>query len=579
MAGTIADIRCPDCGAPAQYDIIRQDYHCAYCGGSVKVREAIAQKKGFRRLQQEKIRKSAEGRSLMHANCTGCGAELVFEESEAQSSCAFCGATLVRKDYIASKELPEMIIPFRITKEEAAQCLSDWCRKNAGKDEAKHLKGHENELQGFYLPYELIRGPVGCKVSRMDSARSYFCSGYVDRVFVNSSKQLDNRLLDAMEPYELEDLKEFDFAYTAGQRIKIRDTDDKEFLKKIQSEVSDDYRPTVEKTLGTKALDIDIDPQEAVRMPLLLPAYYIRTGGSSDSGKNAGNGGKEGKGAKGGTIAAVNGQTGKVSVLAEKPSHYYFLPWWLKAILATAVICLVTFAGMTLFGADRGNAIICTGVLGLITLIVTLCAYSDTIKNSFQVESERKVFTSSGGSLRRSGRDGEHLVQDARNDAGRPSGSAAAADISPVFFEKIDGKQQPVQLVFSSMQRKLRTAALAVIVLFLPVIIALFLNGFDFRRLELGGSAVWFCIMVPVIPIYILKFSVIELYERPWIYLLSEDGSRKRYKGKKADSIRPDKDLVKSILRALIVPPASLGIWFAILCFITMCYLTAFGFD
>ena len=33
------------------------------------------------------------------------------------------------------------------------------------------------------------------------------------------------------------------------------------------------------------------------------------------------------------------------------------------------------------------------------------------------------------------------------------------------------------------------------------------------------------------------------------------------------------------VLRALFVPPVSLAVWFGILSFCVMCYLTAFGFD
>ena len=117
-------------------------------------------------------------------------------------------------------------------------------------------------------------------------------------------------------------------------------------------------------------------------------------------------------------------------------------------------------------------------------------------------------------------------------------------------------------------------AVLAILALFLPVIIALFLNGFDFQRLTLGGSAVWFCIMVPVVPIYILKFDVIERYDRPWIYVRYPEGKEKRWRPKRDKSGITAKD----VLRVLFVPPLSLAIWFGIACFCAMCYLTAFGF-
>ena len=51
MEGTVADIRCPSCGAPAKYSIIRGQYLCAYCGGRVGIAEAQAQKEGFRSIQ------------------------------------------------------------------------------------------------------------------------------------------------------------------------------------------------------------------------------------------------------------------------------------------------------------------------------------------------------------------------------------------------------------------------------------------------------------------------------------------------------------------------------------------------
>ena len=542
---SIADVHCPKCGAPAEYNIIRGSYKCGFCGSTVELGEAMAEKQGFRKLQQEKIRKSSERYRLMRASCSGCGAEIVFDESEAMSNCAFCGRALVRKDYIQSEDMPEMILPFRITREEAAECLNSWCRKNSGKAEAKHLSAGIEGLQGFYLPYELIRGPVSSRVSRMDASRIYTCGGYVDKVFVNASHQLDNLLLDAMEPFELEDLKAFNFAYAAGQRIKIRDVDSKELSLRVDEEISNDYTPLVQKTLETKKVEVSTSTDSVLRMPVLLPVYYLQTGE---------------------TAAAVNGQTGKVSVRAEKESHYYFLPWWLKAILAVLIFGGIAFAAFRMFGMDPGTSLVTIGCLTAFFLIVFLCAYSDSVHNKFRVESGREIFTSTGGVLRRQGkeliREGKDLEKD-------------VAD--PVFFERLDGKMQPVQLVFSSLPRAVKTAVTALVALFLPVIIALFLNGFDFGRLQLGGSAVWFCIMVPVVPVYLLKFSVIERYERPWIYVISEDGSRKRYREKL--NIKIDRHMIGTALRLLIVPPASLAVWFGIISFFMCCYLTAFGFD
>ena len=82
------------------------------------------------------------------------------------------------------------------------------------------------------------------------------------------------------------------------------------------AEAGEAYRPAVRKVLETQAVNVRADVSSAIRLPVLLPVYYI---------------------CRGNLMAAVNGQTGKVSVRAEKDSHYVFLPWWLKAILSVLV--------------------------------------------------------------------------------------------------------------------------------------------------------------------------------------------------------------------------------------------------
>lgn len=152
MGKEILNIHCPQCGAPANFDIVHQVYECGYCGGTVKVEAALEEKKDYRNAQQKKMKKSAEAFSLESASCSGCGATIVFEENEALSKCAFCGRSLVRKEYLYDAGLPESVIPFGITKAEAQQRLEEWCDRNRRKKEAKRLRSMIPELKGFYLP-------------------------------------------------------------------------------------------------------------------------------------------------------------------------------------------------------------------------------------------------------------------------------------------------------------------------------------------------------------------------------------------------------------------------------------------
>ena len=544
MEGRITDIHCPQCGAPAEFDIRQQIYVCQHCGGKVGISEALKEFSGFRKIRADHLEKTVRSFRLFRASCSGCGAEVVFEENEAASNCAFCGRKLVRTDYLSAENMPEAVIPFAVTEDEAKGLLKQWCDRNRSKKEARLLQKKINDLKGFYLPYKMVRGPVHMTVSRMDGNRDFSCEGYITDEFVNRSRQLDNLLLDGMEPFDTDSLTLFDFGYTAGQRIKISDLTDNELEKRVSTETAKTYAPAIRNVLGTDAVDIETYLNGALRLPVLLPVYYISSGG---------------------LMAAVNGQTGKVSVRALKESHYYFLPWWLKAIIATVLFTAAAFAALCLFGMNAQEALLIAGILGLFFIIVTLCLYSDTVHNQFAVKSGRKIFTSGENTFRREY--GELVVRDE---------ILLKKTEPPVFFETIDGEETPVILKFAGPYRVIRMVLLCAAALFLPVIIALFLNGFNFEMLNLGGSAVWFCIAVPVVPIYLLKFGIVELYDRPWIYILSENGRPKRYR-KKPEPVNI-MDALKTVLRVALIPPESLAFWFAVICFFTMCWLTAFGF-
>ena len=544
MEQKITDIHCPQCGAPARFDIIRQTYVCGHCGGQVGISEAKQQKQGFRKIRADALRNSVRQFRLFSASCSGCGAKVVFEENEAVSNCAFCGRSLVRTEYLDTKGLPESVIPFALTEDEARRRLAEWCDKNKGRPEAQKLRDLLPQLKGFYLPYELVRGPVHMKVARMDGGSTYRCEGFMNDEFINRSRQLDNLLLDGMEPFDIEHMKEFDFACVAGCRVKISDITDQELESRAQQEAGAAYKPAVSKTLQTQAVHIASDVSSAVRLPVLLPVYYICSGD---------------------LMAAVNGQSGKVCVRAEKVSHYYFLPWWLKAIIATLVFCGALFGALVLGGMEVPTALLTTGMTGIIFIIVNLCVYSDTEKNSFAVESGREIYTSGERTFRRE-RGG--LV---------PNEKLLKRRIAePVYFMTLDGESRPVRLKFRTPGRVLRMVLLSAVAMFLPVIVALLLNGFDFQKLNLGGSAAWFCIAVPTVPIYLLKFGIVELYENPWIYPITGKGTGKRWKEKK-EKTKITKDTILTVLRVLFVPPVSLGVWFGIISFFVMVYLTAGG--
>ena len=475
----ILNIFCSHCGAPAQYDIETQEYHCRYCGSPTGIREALAEKRRFRKLRRESFLAEKPSFPVCSGSCTGCGAKIFFPESDALTTCSFCGRSLVRKEYLNSDDFPELVIPFRITPEDAKNRLLAWCENNERRREAKAIKKEIGSLSGCYLPYQLVKGPTFCRVMRKEAGRKYECRGYLDGSFVNTSKNLNNLLLDGTEPFDLADIRDFDFSYLAGQRVKITDLSDSETEARVCDEIAADYEPVLSKVLESRAVTVETDADGLLSMSVVLPVYYLNANG---------------------VLAAVNGQTGKVAV--QEAKDRFTLPWQLRPIAAFIITVAVVFGFTQLFRADMTASLMITGMLAVFFLIVIFVAYDNHYAGTGRTRLRRRIFTSD---------------------------SNAAAVSPPVFYEKINGKETTVRMRFSTPGRILRMGFVALLVTFLPLVIAFVLNGFSIHGIKLGGAAVWLCIFVPVTPIYFLNFGRLEIYNKPMLYYRNKKGRERRY--------------------------------------------------
>ena len=374
---------------------------------------------------------------------------------------------------------PEILIPFKVTETEAKGNLLAWCSQNRGRPEAREIKKHMDELKGFYLPYELVKGPTDCGISRRES-RTFRCRGFWEGSFVNTSAQLDNLLLDGMEPYDLGDVREFDFSYLAGQRVKVRDTNDEQTAARISGEIASAYRPFARKTMETKGVTVNADTGNMMELSAVLPAYYLRAGR---------------------TLAAVNGQTGKVAVQERKDR--YMMPWWIKPIMGSVLFPAIAYGIMTLFGVEPMGKLLVAGMLFLFLLLVLFTAYHNEYGGMGRERLPRRIF-----------------VSDNTRQTIAP----------PAFYMPIDGKDRTVELTFTTPLRVLRMVLLGLLTVFLPLVLGFVFNGFSAEGLTVGGAAVWLCITVPLVPVFLVKFGRLEIYEHPLIYYRTDDGRRRRHR-------------------------------------------------
>ena len=122
-------IRCACCGADAHFDLLRQRYHCLFCGGNTEIEDARRQLADWHSREQARIRDRLWHSSDAVYSCPGCGSAVLLSEAE-DLNCVFCGSAMERSALSRELPVPPLVLPFALSLDEAKQQLKAWAEKN-----------------------------------------------------------------------------------------------------------------------------------------------------------------------------------------------------------------------------------------------------------------------------------------------------------------------------------------------------------------------------------------------------------------------------------------------------------------
>jgi DNA-directed RNA polymerase subunit RPC12/RpoP len=238
---------CEQCGALLTYAPGTEDLVCAYCGHRNRIVVAaveIVENDLGRALRQ--VLAAAPVEETATVKCGACAAEFSLPEGHHAGACPFCGSSVVTATPGNRHIKPAALLPFAIAAGEAQARLRRWLRglwlaPSKLKDFAR-----DGRLSGVYLPYwtfdsrtetdyagqrgtiyhESVRVPVTrngrtvIETRTVQKVRWTPVRGHVSRAFddvlVPASRSLPEPLLDALEPWDLHDLRPYTTAFLSG---------------------------------------------------------------------------------------------------------------------------------------------------------------------------------------------------------------------------------------------------------------------------------------------------------------------------------------------------------------------------
>lgn len=467
-------VRCEHCGGDVNYDITKQKYCCSHCGTEASTADKKAEYRRWKTLRKEIVMRNI-GR-VKSFSCPACGAQTIAAGESVTALCPFCQNTMIDAQF-AGNDIPEVIIPFKISKEEAEAKLREWIKNNSNKLEAKVIERSIQNLTGCYLPYHIVRGAYNSslKITLHDGSLSdYPFRAYLSHTAVNASKDLSNIFLDGIEPFDFNSALEFDFGYLNHQNAKVQNIGGEELASRISEETKNELYKSFSKKIHTKELMVSLGEDNNETIPALLPVYIVKC--------------------KSGISAAVNGQTGKIAIDTGKKKNMTG-DWWVAPTIATLVVVIVAW----IFGGYE------LGFMGGLVFGIVFFVIAHTRHDKVIID---KILTF-------------------------PQKQENHNDTIAEFYVDFGKGQVPTVIKFFTLWRVIKTVLITLSIIFLPVLIAIpiqLLRGLPLSSIQIGYGAAWYCIPGFIAIIAAGGIAKAMMYSIPLYFEKLPNGKLKRRK-------------------------------------------------
>lgn len=231
----VLDNKCPNCGAAIHFKPELGKFKCDYCDSEF----SAEQLKDMEKINKEEV----DTTNYVNYNCPDCGAEIITDENTAATFCVYCGNTSIIKNRLSGEFAPSKIIPFKMEKKKAIEAFKKLRRGRPLVPKSFTSEKNIEKIQGVYIPFWLYKvdvdGTIEASATRVKSwsrgDTHYTQTDYYkvvrtgkmtyNRVPVDGSTRFDNAMMNTIEPFDYNELIDYNHAYLSGFLAEKYDVD------------------------------------------------------------------------------------------------------------------------------------------------------------------------------------------------------------------------------------------------------------------------------------------------------------------------------------------------------------------
>lgn len=292
----VLDEKCLNCNASIKFNQKENKFICEYCHSSFTLDEINDYKKKLKKevnLDREfDLMEDMEG-----YNCQNCGAQIISLDNISSTSCIYCKSSAIIKNRLTGIYKPDSIIPFKFTKEDAISKFKSICKGRPLLPKNFNDINNISDMEGLYVPFWLYDLENNASIDAdctkvntwMDAKFIYTKTSYYkvsrtgELLFSNipndgASRFLDN-IMNAIEPFEYKEFKEFNTSYLAGYLAEKYDVSKDDAYLNVLERVKEDAKKYLKNDItgytSTVILNTNNDIKLNATKYVLLPVYVL----------------------------------------------------------------------------------------------------------------------------------------------------------------------------------------------------------------------------------------------------------------------------------------------------------------
>lgn len=228
--------KCPNCGGELQFKPDKQEFGCDFCLSSFteeEIKQACAKaENGIPEENQQAQNEFAEHTNVYH--CSSCGAEIISEDNQTATFCYYCHEPVILSGRLSGDYKPGKVIGFKLTREKAIDAFQSWCGKRWFVPSDFKSDQQLEKMTGLYVPFWIadcdIKADfhgIGKKVRTWSSGNYRYTETkeydvirradiFADGIPADGESKIEDQLMEAIEPFDYNDAKDFSMSYLSG---------------------------------------------------------------------------------------------------------------------------------------------------------------------------------------------------------------------------------------------------------------------------------------------------------------------------------------------------------------------------